>query len=382
MVDKSDESSSTGEPSRRILLPTDLYYSYFSNTEEYPFMPEINDMQLCNAWRLSEIAQLAYEKPNFTRTALFLTGFDDLLYFQNGSTQCFLASSGFTMNDHGKIKMHHIPEKDRIVKSRALGKQHKLFDSPDNLPFAILAFRGTMVSDSDIFLDIIADITIGRKNFGNGYVHKGFMQALESVWHEKPVQQDVPWLFTQGLSFILDQLFVFEPSMKLYIIGHSLGGALATLAARLEPRCTTLCTFGAPMAADISVIREIKSPWFRFTNGFDPVPGLPPPRLMEKVFGYYYCHGGIHYHIDETGTLSVEENTKNYPDTAEMLASNIKEVLAGIGERSTLPKMVKSAILKATLGARPGRKPFIDDLNDHAPITYIRNLEKLATSNR
>mmetsp|Transcript_52554 Transcript_52554/g.132179 ORF Transcript_52554/g.132179 Transcript_52554/m.132179 type:complete len:685 (+) Transcript_52554:88-2142(+) len=73
------------------------------------------------------------------------------------------------------------------------------------------------------------------------------------------------------------------PSSKLLVVGHSLGGALATVAAAdlhaAFPNSTIeLFTFGAPRAGNlkfVQLVEEAVSTSFRVVNGSDPVPQVP-----------------------------------------------------------------------------------------------------------
>ncbi|MCX7023880.1 MAG: hypothetical protein NT080_04590 [Spirochaetes bacterium] len=365
-----------------ILVPPYPFYSYFEDADGFPFDPHAQGMPACNAWRLAEASQLAYERPNLVRSACLLAGFDDVAYFENGSTQCYLAVSGMVVPGSGFSLVRSIRGRERVIRAPALGRKPSILPAPGRAPFAILAFRGTAVSDSDRFLDIMADVTVDRVPFGNGHAHKGFLHALNSVWKGKPSPLGVPWAYSNGLGFALERLFAAKPGLRLFIMGHSLGGALATLAAALEPRCAALCTFGSPMAADAAALSAPSAPCYRYTNGNDPVPGLPPPVLMEKLFGYHYDHAGTHCRIHGDGSFSVDPPGSGSQDALGLLAANVKDALAELGERMSLPNAVRSALRAATGAVRRGRTPFVDDLNDHASITYIERLKRMAALER
>ncbi|MGB0747168.1 MAG: lipase family protein [Magnetospiraceae bacterium] len=135
-----------------------------------------------------------------------------------------------------------------------------------------LVFAGTEVSKGE-WEDVLTDVKIRRRevpqpNYGrNVGVHRGFLAQWEAV--RKDVLQ------------MLDTLGA--PVYQTVITGHSLGGAVAILAA-FELSCGNLVTFGAPRVGDAvfaDVMSEITPHHHRFTRGVDIVPLLPP-----LSFGY------------------------------------------------------------------------------------------------
>lgn len=126
-----------------------------------------------------------------------------------------------------------------------------------------LAFRGTQLSE---WHDINADRQFLPTIEGEGLAHRGFVAALDSVW------------------IMVDAMCSEHPS-RLVVTGHSLGGAIGTLAARrlgvvrrkLGLSKPDLITFGCPLVGSPSWIRSLH--WscgdvIRVTNGGDPVPWL------------------------------------------------------------------------------------------------------------
>src|SRR5210317_1239959 len=90
----------------------------------------------------------------------------------------------------------------------------------------VLCFRGTEPGE---FSDIKADLNAlpDRANNGHGWVHNGFQEEVNKIWDD-----------------ILEQLEAHE-GKDLLITGHSLGGAMATIAtSRLGDRVKCLYTFG------------------------------------------------------------------------------------------------------------------------------------------
>ena len=114
--------------------------------------------------------------------------------------------------------------------------------------------------------------------------HQGFVNALADIW--EPVYQTV------------DQEMK-ATERPLWITGHSLGGALALLAAWLFLRRMVnvhqIYTFGGPMignqAAVAAMDREFAGKIFRYVNVPDPVPKLPTVSLVANQ--YTHCQQEI-----------------------------------------------------------------------------------------
>lgn len=155
----------------------------------------------------------------------------------------------------------------------------------------VVAFRGT---ESPATLDGLKDIlltdamnllVVPEGRFGHDLsaagvgarFHKGFVDALATIWD--PLVAGV-------------EAEVKRRDRPLWLTGHSLGGALAVLAAWLFKRrfiaVHEVCTFGAPMignkVACAAFNREFAGRIFRYVNGRDPVPNLPTVSLMANEF--------------------------------------------------------------------------------------------------
>ncbi len=152
------------------------------------------------------------------------------------------------------------------------GTQAILVKSIDD--FLILAFRGTEASSiKDIKADCDARLITCDSG---GKVHQGFEQAYAQVACE-----------------IENALAQYEQQLPLFITGHSLGGALATLAAKkLRYKKIAACyTFGAPRAGNETWISNIKTPIYRIVNSADCVTMVPPNGsvidIVAVVVGFF-----------------------------------------------------------------------------------------------
>jgi hypothetical protein len=101
---------------------------------------------------------------------------------------------------------------------------------------------------------------------GPAHVHGGFLRALDSVWKD--------------ISAELDRL-----NCPLFFTGHSLGGALASLAGmRRAPTATY--TFGSPRVGDAAFVALAAGmPIYRIVDDRDVVASVPPYWLGFRHIG-------------------------------------------------------------------------------------------------
>ncbi|HEX2215217.1 MAG TPA: lipase family protein [Xanthobacteraceae bacterium] len=139
----------------------------------------------------------------------------------------------------------------------------------------VIAFRGTQ-DDLDWRTNVNAAWVVLQ---GGVRVHTGFFQAY---W---PIRDTL---------FETVQRFLSQKARPVYIAGHSLGGALATMAtaelanhadAMVRDAIAACYTFGAPRVGDSSFDQFVSVPLYRVTNGIDIVPVLPPFFLGYRTTG-------------------------------------------------------------------------------------------------
>jgi len=217
------------------------------------------------AWWMAKCAALAYEDKAFIAYALEQAGFDEVTFFDTVGTQGYLT-------------------------------RHPGMAGKD--AFAVLAFRGT---END-WTDILSDLDfIKRKVSDKGYrAHGGFVMALKNVWGTSfgpdwKGRIRVSWYGAPGVS---DAIARFKGEVPLYFTGHSLGAAIATLAAHLwRPRA--VYTFGSPRVADTELADLMNGQMasrceiYRVVNSTDVVPRVPLPLGFKHIGNFvYFTRGG------------------------------------------------------------------------------------------
>ena len=144
----------------------------------------------------------------------------------------------------------------------------------------VLCFRGT---EPDEISDILADLKAfpRRSMIDRGLVHRGFRGEVDKIWNEiQAILSSFPK--TKG---------------RLFVCGHSLGGAMATLAtSRLQHKVWALYTFGSPRVGTRRFIKNLYTKHFRVVNNNDIVTRVPP-RLM------FYRHHGELVYINHYGNI-------------------------------------------------------------------------------
>ncbi len=134
----------------------------------------------------------------------------------------------------------------------------------------IAAFGGT---DPIAFANWITNFNLGSRARD---IHRGFEDAVDAVW--------------SGLSAALQ-----SHAQPLFVTGHSLGGALAIIAAErlrreLKIEATAIYTFGAPRVGSAGFAGAYNAcglgdRTYRVIHGLDIVPTLPPSALGFRHAG-------------------------------------------------------------------------------------------------
>jgi hypothetical protein len=255
-----------------------------------------SEFSITNAWWLAELSRLVYRndapRGAWTRDGVLArVGLKERHFLNGHGTQC------------------------AIVEPRAAAAE----------PLAALVFRGTTgpVDWRRNARTLLVDWPEG------GRVHAGFIGALEGVWAE--------------LAAALD-----AGSAPVFYTGHSLGGALAMLAASRRPPLAVY-SFGAPRVGDAGFAEALPGvAAYRVVNRRDTVARHP-----LRLPGLRFRQAG------EPCSISF--------DASEGRA-----------------RLARGGVRRGTLPSLPGpRRRWFDppaSLCDHAPVNYVACLERLATA--
>lgn len=191
----------------------------------------------------------------------------------------------------------------------------------DEDKLAVLVFRGTDSDDPTDFGDD-ADLILNAWEKG-GRVHSGFAAALKQVRAE------------------IEPLLAKVQGRRVFT-GHSLGAALATLAASLYMP-DALYTFGSPRVGDQAFVNTLKTirTVRRYVDCCDIVTRIPPEPLE-------YEHVGPPLYIDCVGNL---------------LAAPSADIILKDRVTAEADYLEQYAWRTGTAAVR--------DLADHAPMNYV-----------
>ena len=152
----------------------------------------------------------------------------------------------------------------------------------------VVAFRGT---EPDNLKDWMGDLDLRFVTTTLGLVHNGFHQALEHVWTD--------------MNACIREFQ--DNAQSLWVTGHSLGAALATLATarwrEADKPINGLYSFGSPRVGDRTFERTFNQDFgtraFRYVNNTDLVTRVP-----LRAMGF--SHIGRCMSFDEKGAISVD----------------------------------------------------------------------------
>lgn len=324
---------------KQSIIPPDLKYKYFENCTKHPFKPDTKLFSLVNAWWLAEFSFLSYASEDFIKSQINRAGFKSFRFFDSLKCKCFVANT---------------------------------------IDYAIVAFRGTAIGSPDFFIDLINDLSIKLTDFNEGgKVHYGFYSAFKDIWNKN-----------SGLKDYLFFLKRNNPCIKFWFTGHSLGAAVASIAAASFKYCHALYTFGSPKVGNSAYANSLKFKIFRIINFNDLITFLPPSFSKKKEDEY--VHHGTAKYIDKNLTLNDEVKfTDNQLTKSITISSKIIDIIFDKNKSMVLKildlkdkkfeKEIKSSPVKSISRILSKfKRLFLKNkkisITDHSPIYYVVNL--------
>ena len=259
------------------LSPPYTDYDYFQHGESVPFEYDAPTFSLVNAWWLAEVSTLVYADEDYVRSRFEQAGLERVLFFDASGTQCFIASNNRS---------------------------------------AVIAFRGSEIwkrnkrfDPRQMFADLLADIDIRLSDwYQGGRVHNGFKSALDKVWTK-----------------MLPEINMLKARrVAIWVTGHSLGAALATLAADRLQNVQGLYTYGSPRVGDQEFHKRFAVKAYRVINGRDIVAELP--------FKGHYRHVGEPVFIDQRGGIHFNSPNASIDNSCPTVSNAIQ--IAGEVQKS------------------------------------------------
>lgn len=192
------------------------------------------------------------------------------------------------------------------------GKTHCLV--VENKKEIWFVFRG-----SDSSKDVLSNLTF-KKSKDNWQIHDGFISRLNEVQSE------------------IDTA-ISNTNKEIYFAGHSLGGAIANIAASRCEKNSTVFSFGSPRVGSFIFLSKTKHfTHYRFKTNMDLVTLIPPFFLGFIHTGQevYFDHRGKYVESPTIGKRLISSLVNIFLKRQILKQHNIKHYI-GITQRSLNP---------------------------------------------
>lgn len=328
-------------------VPPDVNREYFEDGGAgFAFVPDAMEFELRNAWWMAEASFAAY--------------------------------GAFDSEGKTPLKVGILPAAGYEIEAGAAGDTQLL--AITNKEVLIVAFRGTRLSGFKLpFLngiavsphwgDVVTDARfIPARVEDDVFVHEGFLAAYRAI--EKRSSEIVERALTAG--------------KRVWFCGHSLGAALATLAAyTFRKQAQGLYTFGSPRVGNAAFANKLIADLpniHRVVHHRDVVTTVPPegfdvcfdvtkwPEIVAallkgKPLGYAHV-GNLRYISGGSENLKITEG--------ESARLRIKALAADAYAHA---KQIADVLTKGFSPLDPSTWPIlVDVLSDHAPVYYANKI--------
>ena len=204
----------------------------------------------------------------------------------------------------------------------------------------IVVFRGSdQIQDwlNDLDIDLIGGPMGGK-------VHEGFTRMFHFVWRDLQV----------AIRELKAEAAAQNRSLPLWVTGHSLGAALATLATAYlrekDQPVQGLYSFGSPRVGDRTFASRFNADFgdktFRIVNKNDVITRLPPRALS-------YSHVGQLYFFDGLGKLHTDSTVwYRFLDSVKIHVADLFDL-----DFSGMENHDVGAYVQATFQGRYGHRP-------------------------
>ena len=298
------------------LVPPLPGFPYFAHAGQLRFQPRAEGYSAENAWWLADASFLVYGAADFIEAAFAASPLPGL---------------GFELDWLGTR------EENRGMVLR-------------NDEALLIVFRGTRLHSHSLF-DVAEIVMINEDDLrtdgqfvpeacpAGGHVHSGFLAAYATI------------------SDRLDEVVAQQrrPGQRLWLAGHSLGGALATLAAAHLARDAVagVYTFGSLRVGDAVFARALPArSYYRVVHRDDWVPLVPPEFLG-------YVHGGTLVSLTDSGRrriwsdLAWSRRAIDHADPRRQAAFSFRNVRPAVsGFRPGRPRsdLLRNAVVESIAG--------------------------------
>jgi hypothetical protein len=337
-------------------------YRFFRDCERAPFVASSDRFQALNAWYLADASLLAYATtPLASAEDAALAAAEETIRAQIApALRRFFAAVSRRDGAQGEVATKVFLRSSPLVIGPIVDPVQCF--AADNGTIGIVAFRGTLPTSLPNWLTdfepTLVPLTEGSEPTCVASVHCGFRRAAQALLGDRSQSEG------SGLRAYLASRLAKNPGLRLWFTGHSLGAALATLAAYEMGNVQALYTFGSPRVGDgrfAELFAEADIPHYRVVHHDDVVPHVPIS--LPPVFGYEHV-GDLKYitYVDDDA-VRCDAPT---PVGAKVCDSPALESQLG-GAFAGAARWLFDEVGRLKIGFLAGS---IDRLTDHAPLYY------------